>query len=679
MSKNDLPSPPSHSDPFPYKRAWLAATIAFLLSLLLTLQPAKDYIESNLSLPLIYRALDACDLSSSLSKQLKIIVYDDPTFARTGDPTLSLTEWSKFIKLIAARSPQAIYIDKVFYLPLDIPAQEIDAFNALGGLSTKIVTIAFTKTTPIPGRSPLDLSDQRYRDPDPVTSGPATAGPTAAAGGPDKVYAYGRDERLAKTLHRIGHAMNGGSGRIAALSNIGPDTVLPHVALMASDTFQVLQGRLVIDGTMDISRDHLGRVVVEFLPRRAYQKSSISMGYFLSESTAAAAAALIEPGDHVLVAPQFYTGNTDFSQTPVGSMPGAYVIASLINSVINRNFITPSDGMTPIICFALYLLTGLIWGQFKRRRLGTIAILLLIWPAACVVVFAYQRTLLDVFTPVATVTLCSLAFGYYFTGLREGLLAFINVLSRENVHLRGEIAQASDIANALHEGTPPEWGGYEVVALNRALSSTSGDWIHFEAGQHSGLKHAIMCDIAGHGLQASILVSTCKSVLQAMMLLDDGGRDEVNFIKRYASLLNEVLYRNGKGDHAASLLGVTLHPDATITVVCCGHPAPIMVRPGDPGCVFFEKLSAPNSTLGNQAAIPISSTKFPFAPEDLLILHSDGIVLPRSGLKLTRYFNATDDRSPFGLAHALAADFTAAHNGLEQDDLSIICIKKATT
>ena len=41
--------------------------------------------------------------------------------------------------------------------------------------------------------------------------------------------------------------------------------------------------------------------------------------------------------------------------------------------------------------------------------------------------------------------------------------------------------------------------------------------------------------------------------------------------------------------------------------------------------------------------------------------------------------SATDDKSPFGLAHAVAADFTAAHNGLEQDDLSIICIKKITT
>ena len=28
------------------------------------------------------------------------------------------TEWSNFITLIAARSPQAIDIDKVFYLPL---------------------------------------------------------------------------------------------------------------------------------------------------------------------------------------------------------------------------------------------------------------------------------------------------------------------------------------------------------------------------------------------------------------------------------------------------------------------------------------------------------------------------------------------------------------------------------
>ena len=70
--------------------------------------------------------------------------------------------------------------------------------------------------------------------------------------------------------------------------------------------------------------------------------------------------------------------------------------------------------------------------------------------------------------------------------------------------LLAEKKEAATIAAAFQPHKPPEWPGYELSAHHKTFDAASGDWYTFEESQSGEYLHLIMCDIAGHGVQAGV-------------------------------------------------------------------------------------------------------------------------------------------------------------------------------
>jgi hypothetical protein len=343
----------------------LGILVVFLGSLYFIRASANDYLETQATLPLLFKMRQALGLQGMLSPRLKILVYDDSTLAQSGRGDLSISGWEKLLTTVAARKPKAIYIDKLFSLATDtgaaeLTAVEVEAIRRIEHIPTKIVTAAFIHANSVRGRSPLNLDSPLYRDlTQPGRADKAVSGGLAAA----TAYAYGPVPQLAQAFHRAGHVMNGGHGWVKAIYPVREQAAVPHFVFMGGDQIRVGAESIVVDGmggqSAIIPVDSRGRVYVDFRDPKTYQRSSIRISHFLSPETVNQAAELINEGDYVLVVPDFYTGHADFTATPFGSMPGAYVHASLLSSLSSGTWLKRADRLDWILsglCFLGVLL-----------------------------------------------------------------------------------------------------------------------------------------------------------------------------------------------------------------------------------------------------------------------------------------------------------------------------------
>ena len=673
-----------------HKARWqmrLGVFAVFLGSLYFIRASANDYLETQVTLPFLFKMRQTLGLQDKLSPRLKILVYDDSTLAQSGRSDLSISGWEKLLTTVAARKPKAIYIDKLFSLATETgaaepSAAEIEAVQRIEQIPTKIVTAAFIHANSVRGRSPLNSDSPRYRDltllgPDDKA---VSVGPSAAT-----AYAYGPAPELAQAFHRAGHVMNGGHGWVKAMYPVRGQAAIPHFALMGSDQIRIGAESVVLDEiggqSASIPVDSRGRVYVDFRDPKSYQASSVSISYFLSPQTVNQAAELINAGDYVLVVPDFYTGHADFAATPFGSMPGAYVHASLLSSLSGGTWLKRLDRLDWLLSGLCCLGVLLIFELARRRQMRLTGALILLWSFAVVCMFVFGGVILDLFTPIGAILLSALVGEFFATGLRGQLHLLVDVLQARNRGMQIEIDRASDIAKAFHPQDTPVWDGYEIATLYRPLMPSSGDWYALEHGTASGLRHVILCDIAGHGIQAAIVVSTCKAVLQSMLIADPEAREQPDFVIRYAKLLNATMYAISKGDHVASLVGVTLSTQGDLSCICCGHPPPILIRKGRDSESIFETNFRPTNPLGIAADLEVESVQHKFSAGDRLLLFSDGARLPK-GTRRLQLFLGDHWRSPVSDLVRRIGDFRGEQGGRGNhaastvgDDMTVIGIE----
>ncbi|MFF9075598.1 PP2C family protein-serine/threonine phosphatase [Streptomyces sp. NPDC014872] len=127
----------------------------------------------------------------------------------------------------------------------------------------------------------------------------------------------------------------------------------------------------------------------------------------------------------------------------------------------------------------------------------------------------------------------------------------------------------------------------------------------------------------------------------------------------------------------AALLDI---PDALplIHVVNCGHPPPLLLR-GRHASALHATRPAPPLGLGELTAAAYHVDTFTFEPEDLLLLHTDGVIEARDPLgvfyPLTERVASWTLRSPSALIHHLRTDLLAHVGGHLTDDAAVIAVQ----
>ncbi len=157
------------------------------------------------------------------------------------------------------------------------------------------------------------------------------------------------------------------------------------------------------------------------------------------------------------------------------------------------------------------------------------------------------------------------------------------------------------VAAEYHASGRTEAGGdfYDVVALDE-------DRVAVFVG-----------DVMGRGVEATATMAQMRSALRTLMALDP---DPAGLMER----LDSVLATLAVDQLVTVAYAVADRREGTLTVVSAGHPAPVLVPAGGPvQLVPVEGLLLGAGAVQPGPRVPV---RLPFAPGDVVVLYTDGLV-----------------------------------------------------
>ena len=346
----------------------------------------------------------------------------------------------------------------------------------------------------------------------------------------------------------------------------------------------------------------------------------------------------LKPGDHIFVIPEFFTGSTDFKKTPWGDVFGGIVPASLMNSVLMNKWLREID--SPLILIAYLVITGLVislliplygWAVLICANIALIS--------GGLYSFSYlgcSSTLVFLFHLFFLLGALIMVLKSRTEKIRQAIVDEMKVetemISKENLLfeenqkvLLQEKREAASIAAAFSPDPIPDWDAVKITGHHKCFDAASGDWFFFEKSDDGKYLHAIMCDITGHGVQAALIVSTCKTVLNTLKTNNPDAINHKDFPLTYLKMLNRILYTQGKTYHVTTFAGITIEPENNeLHYVTCAHPPPLLHKYGEP----LEKpklLRMRNDPVGYMPDVGAEMATIDFNKGDKIVVNTDGI------------------------------------------------------
>jgi len=623
------------------------------------------YVTTSIDQPLLFQARQLLHRDPVLDPHLKIFSYDDTSVDRLQRTDLTIDDWATVLTALAARAPREIVVDKVFSIIFDPLGQKSEALARLRAIKVPVVVGAFAVENAKQTRHPLNLDAADYQLQNMLRS-PNDRAPNL----PDYLgwHVYGPAPELQGIFRSAGSLLYNDTGTVSAILQPTQTTVVPHIGIILEDR-RFENGELYVNGT-HVPLDAHGQLLVDFSQPDTYYERHTRLGTALASARVNEPIEEVDPGDTVLVLPEMYTGSTDMKSTPVGQMPGGFIPAAVLNSVMTKHWLTWAP-QVELQGFLLCLLGG-FWGYYRRSRgfwLGQLAMIGII-----LVLDIYLFAFASVATPVAWhLSAFGVSAVIIFAGRGTGR-------EDEARRIADELNDAAEMAKAFRPDQAPNWDFCQIATLHRPLTKSSGDWYAFQADPVGRFSHFILCDVTGHGVQGALIVSICKTVLQIRMRDHPETVGTREFLVGYAEALSGMLYYHGKGHHLLTMLGISMEPDAGVAhFLSAGHPSPLIVSRDSRNQPLIRQLSLRTTLLGLLPDYRASLRTVSLAPGDEIIAHTDGLPVNRH-LRLVRQFYESEmsphlTSSPQLLLDQVWAAESAKTGRKLADDVSIVWFK----
>jgi phosphoserine phosphatase RsbU/P len=231
-----------------------------------------------------------------------------------------------------------------------------------------------------------------------------------------------------------------------------------------------------------------------------------------------------------------------------------------------------------------------------------------------------------------------------------------------------ERAAASLLERSLIPARLPSCPGLEMAAryVSAEGRTVGGDWYDLFT-LPSGQLWIVVGDVAGHGLQAAVVMGRIRSALRAYTLLDITP-------ERVLELVDHKVSHFEIGTHATVAVAVTEPPFDTMHLAVAGHPPPVFAVPGRPSVLATVDVGPP---LGVTPSLARSSTTHPLAAGQVVAFYTDGLI-ERRGETLDAGFQRLRDAISPGdpdtvardVMHSLVADTTP------EDDIALVILRR---
>lgn len=229
-----------------------------------------------------------------------------------------------------------------------------------------------------------------------------------------------------------------------------------------------------------------------------------------------------------------------------------------------------------------------------------------------------------------------------------------------------ERAAAEVLERSLLPGRLPVRHGIEFAAryIPAAGRLVGGDWYDaFELP--SGDLWVVIGDVAGHSLQAAVVMGRVRSALRAFTLLGAPPEEVLRLLDRKIDAFEL--------DAMVTLAcGVTRSPFTSLQLAVAGHPPPIVAMPDQPA-VIADTDAGP--VLGLGVDVARSSSTMQLSPGMTIVFYTDGLIERRGeslDLGLERLRAVVSSTTPRQVAHTVMRELIG--NADPQDDVALLVV-----
>lgn len=335
------------------------------------------FYEANLrySRILNYKARALLNQAPKISPKLIVLALDDIAISTIRRTEMSADEWAFVLESLAELKPKAIYIDKIFSLVNTGPESELRLSRAFS-LSPTYLASSLSKMPsawrhPVSSATPGTISPEDARSlnianlsklaPTDIYGPIAWASNSVQGVGFISNHHFGQVPRYLKTrdgsivlpLGMVGY-VNVAKDKIKDTSNYNP--LFTSNALFNS-----------------------AQLSVNFPNLSEMYESTLSLADFLKHINTPHTREnhYVKEGDTVLILPLFFTGNADFTDSPIGRIPGGFVHLSLLNSSLTDQWVSFHPIINYITSIAIPV-AAIIFSMLLGIELAALATLILV-------------------------------------------------------------------------------------------------------------------------------------------------------------------------------------------------------------------------------------------------------------------------------------------------------------
>jgi hypothetical protein len=227
------------------------------------------------------------------------------------------------------------------------------------------------------------------------------------------------------------------------------------------------------------------------------------------------------------------------------------------------------------------------------------------------------------------------------------------------------------LERSLLPGVLPRLPGIELAARYVPAEGTviGGDWFDLFT-LPSGQLWIVVGDVAGHGMQASVVMGRIRSALRAYTLLELPPDEVLRLVDRKVKHF-EI------GTIATVACAVADPPFDTLTVALAGHPPPVVAVPGEPAELAVVEAAPPVGSGWTRGPVP---AVLPIAPGAVVAFYTDGLIERRGepidvGLERLRATVAPEhpSRVTAALMHRLVG------STITEDDIALVVARRTPT
>jgi serine phosphatase RsbU (regulator of sigma subunit) len=200
-------------------------------------------------------------------------------------------------------------------------------------------------------------------------------------------------------------------------------------------------------------------------------------------------------------------------------------------------------------------------------------------------------------------------------------LGFIRRQGAEVYRIANELALAHGIQQTLVPPIALITSRFEIYGISCPSEKVGGDLVD-ALRLPSGDAIAYLADIAGHGLQAGILMGMLKTAVHTAVL-DAGRRESSQTLPVLLDRLNSVLPAVKEAHMYATFTGFRLGDDGSVHYAMAASPPILHWHASNAALSYFEEEQFP---LGLLPVSGFDGQRLETAPGDLLVVATDGIL-----------------------------------------------------